>query len=215
VEHCCDSKTNELEILWSRQSRILWVVLAINSGMFVAEAFCGLLAGSAALLADSLDMLGDALVYGVSLAVIGRSPRARAAAATLKGAAMLLFGFGVLAEVAYKLSTQHVPDASIMSVTAAVALVANSICLVLLTRHRADDINMRSAWICSRNDLAANVGVILAAAGVLLTNTIWPDIVVGLLITGLFLASASRVLRQATRELRNVAVTAKSAQTAA
>ena len=205
MEHCCDTKTNELEVLWSRQSRILWVVLAINSGMFVAEAVAGLLAGSAALLADSLDMLGDALVYGVSLVVIGRSPRARAAAATLKGAVMLLFGFGVLAEVAYKLYTQHVPDASIMSVTAAIALVANSICLVLLTRHRSDDINMRSAWICSRNDLAANVGVILAAAGVFLTNTVWPDIIVGLLITGLFLVSASRVLRQAIGELRNVA----------
>jgi cation diffusion facilitator family transporter len=215
VEHCCDSKTNDVELLWSSQSRILWVVLAINSGMFVAEAFCGLLAGSAALLADSLDMLGDALVYGISLAVIGRSPRARAAAATLKGSVMLLFGCGVLAEVAYKLSTQHVPDASIMSVTAAVALVANSICLVLLTRHRADDINMRSAWICSRNDLAANVGVILAAAGVFLTNTIWPDIIVGLLITGLFLLSSLRVLRQAIGELRSVATTAKRAQSTA
>jgi cation diffusion facilitator family transporter len=204
VEHCCDSKSNELELLWSRQSRILWTVLAINSGMFVAEAVAGLVAGSAALLADSLDMLGDALVYGVSLVVIGRSQRARAGAATLKGAAMLLFGLAVLAEVAYKLYTGHVPNAAIMSVTAAFALVANSICLALLTRHRADDINMRSAWICSRNDLAANVGVILAAAGVFFTNTIWPDITVGLLITGLFLVSASRVLRQAISELRVV-----------
>jgi cation diffusion facilitator family transporter len=215
VEHCCDSKTNEVEVLWSRQSRILWVVLAINSGMFVAEAFCGLLAGSAALLADSLDMLGDALVYGVSLAVIGRSRKARAAAATLKGAAMLLFGVGVLAEVAYKLYTQHVPDASIMSMTAAVALVANSICLLLLTRHRSDDINMRSAWICSRNDLAANAGVILAAAGVFITNTIWPDIAVGLLITGLFLRSSLHVLRQAASELRVRTTAASQAEKAA
>jgi cation diffusion facilitator family transporter len=215
MEHCCDSKTHELEVLWSRQSRILWGVLAINSGMFVAEAFCGLLAGSAALLADSLDMLGDALVYGVSLAVIGRSRQARAAAATLKGAAMLLFGVGVLAEVAHKLYTQHVPDASIMSATAAVALVANSICLVLLTRHRADDINMRSSWICSRNDLAANVGVILAAAGVFFTNTVWPDVVVGLLITGLFLRSSVHVLRQAASELRVTATTSDKAEKAA
>lgn len=206
MEHCCNSNSNELDLLWARQSRILWVVLAINSGMFVAEAAAGLLAGSAALLADSLDMLGDALVYGVSLVVIGRSQRARAGAATLKGAVMLLFGIGVLAEVAYKLYARHVPDASIMSMTAAVALVANTICLVLLTRHRADDINMRSAWICSRNDLAANFGVILAAAGVFLTNTVWPDIVVGLLITGLFLVTSLRVLRQAIAEFR-VAVT--------
>jgi cation diffusion facilitator family transporter len=190
-------------------------VLAINSSMFVAEAAAGIWAGSAALLADSLDMLGDALVYGVSLVVIGRSQRARAGAAALKGAVMMLFGIGVLAEVAYKLFTQHVPDASIMSVTAAFALVANSICLFLLTRHRTDDINMRSAWICSRNDLAANIGVILAAASVFLTSTIWPDIAVGLLITGLFLVSSFRVLRQAIGELRTVAAPANHAQTAA
>ena len=202
MEHCCDTKSNDLDVLWVRQSRILWTVLAINAGMFIVEAAAGLVAGSAALLGDSLDMLGDALVYGVSLAVIGRSQRARAGAATLKGIAMLLFGVAVLAEVAYKLYTQRVPDASLMSVTAAVALTANSICLVLLTRHRADDINMRSAWICSRNDLAANVGVILAAAGVYLTSMVWPDIVVGLAITGLFLRSSFHVLRQAASELR-------------
>jgi Co/Zn/Cd efflux system component len=175
--------------------------------MFVAEAAAGLLAGSAALLADSLDMLGDALVYGVSLVVIGWSQRARAGAAALKGTVMLLFGLGVLAEVAYKLLTQLVPDASIMSITAALALVANSICLILLTRHRWDDINMRSAWICSRNDLVANVGVILAAGGVLLSNTNWPDIIVGLLITSLFLLSSIRVLRQSVGELRATVTT--------
>ena len=205
VEHCCDTKSNGLDVLWASQSRILWIVLAINAGMFVVEAAAGLIAGSAALLGDSLDMLGDALVYGVSLAVIGRSQRARAGAAAMKGTAMLLFGVAVLAEVVYKLYTQDVPNASIMSITAAAALAANSICLVLLTRHRADDINMRSAWICSRNDLIANAGVILAAAGVFLTNTIWPDIAVGLLITGLFLRSSIHVLRQATSELRRAA----------
>jgi len=202
VEHCCDTKSNELDVLWARQSRILWAVLAINAGMFVVEAAAGLVARSAALLGDSLDMLGDALVYGVSLAVIGRSQRARAGAAALKGTAMLLFGVAVLAEVAYKLYTQRIPDASLMSVTAAAALAANSICLVLLTRHRADDLNMRSAWICSRNDLAANVGVLLAAAGVYFTSTVWPDVVVGLLITALFLKSSFHVLRQATSALR-------------
>jgi Co/Zn/Cd efflux system component len=215
VEHCCDSKANELEILWSRQSRIVWVVLAINSTMFLAESMAGLLAGSAALLADSLDMLGDALVYGVSLAVIGRSPQSRAGAATLKGAVMLLFGFGVLAEVAYKLYSHDVPESVIMSVTAAVALVANSICLLLLTSHRTDDINMRSAWICSRNDLAANIGVILAAAGVFLTKSIWPDIIIGVLITGLFLTSSIRVLGQAISEWRDVSNSENQAERAA
>jgi cation diffusion facilitator family transporter len=207
MDHCCDSNANELEILWSRQTKILWVVLAINAGMFIAEALAGLLAGSAALLADSLDMLGDALVYGVGLLVIGRSQRARAGAAAVKGTAMLLFGIGVLAEVAYKVLMQRIPDASIMIITVTFALFANGNCLVLLTRHRSDDLNMRSAWICSRNDLAANVGVLLAAAGVFLTNTVWPDIAVGLLITGLFLGSSVRVLRQAVVELRTVTKT--------
>jgi Co/Zn/Cd efflux system component len=202
VEHCCNANASELDVLWSRQSRILRTVLAINALMFIVEAAAGLLAGSAALLGDSLDMLGDALVYGVSLAVIGRSPRARAGAAAMKGTAMLLFGIAVLADVGYKLYTQRTPDAALMSITAAIALAANSICLVLLTRHRADDINMRSAWICSRNDLAANIGVLLAAAGVFFTRSIWPDILVGLAITALFLRSSVHVLRQATNELR-------------
>jgi Co/Zn/Cd efflux system component len=215
VEHCCDSNAKHLEDLWSRQSRVLYVVLAINSGMFVAEAVAGLLAGSAALLADSLDMLGDALVYGVSLMVIGRSPRARAGAAAMKGIVMLLFATGVLAEVGYKLVTQRVPDATVMSLTAVFALVANGICLVLLTSHRGDDINMRSSWVCSRNDLAANVGVLLAAAGVFFTHSIWPDIVVGLLITGLFLGSSLRVLQQARHEMRSSASTAAQVETAA
>ena len=215
MEHCCNTKSNELDVLWARQSRILWTVLAINAGMFFVEAAAGLVAGSAALLGDSLDMLGDALVYGVSLAVIGRSQKARAGAAAMKGTAMLVFGIAVLAEVAYKLYTQRIPDASLMSITAAIALLANSICLLLLTRHRADDLNMRSVWICSRNDLAANIGVLLAAAGVFFTDTVWPDIVVGLLITGLFLCSSLHVLRQATSELRVTAAAPGGAERAA
>jgi cation diffusion facilitator family transporter len=202
VEHCCGAKSEELDALWSKQARTLWVVLAINAGMFVVEALAGLLAGSAALLADSLDMLGDALVYGVSLVVVGRNLHARSWAALLKGSAMLLIGMGVLAEVIYKLISREVPNAPLMGATGAVALLANSVCLMLLTRHRSDDINMRSAWVCSRNDIAANIGVLLAATGVFLTHTVWPDIAVGLLITGLFLWSAIGIVREAVAELR-------------
>ena len=181
---------------------MLWVVLAINAGMFVAEGVAGLVAGSAALLGDSLDMLGDTLVYGVSLLVIGRAARARSWAAMLKGCVMLLFGLGVLAEVIRRVISGEVPYAPIMTGMGVVALTANSICLLLLTRHRADDLNMRSAWICSRNDIAANVGVLMAAAGVFLTGSIWPDIAVGLVITALFLWSAIRIVREASAELR-------------
>jgi cation diffusion facilitator family transporter len=177
-------------------------VLAVNSGMFVAEAVAGLLAGSAALLADALDMLGDALVYGVSLLVVGRGHRARSWAALLKGSVMFLFGLAVLGEVIHKLIVREVPNALLMTGTAAAALLANGVCLVLLTRHRSDDLNMQSAWVCSRNDIAANLGVLLAAAGVSLTRTIWPDITVGLLITGVFLWSASRIMREAIAQLR-------------
>jgi cation diffusion facilitator family transporter len=202
VEHCCEGKADHLEVLWSRQARTLWVVLIINSAMFVVEAIAGLLAGSAALLADSLDMLGDALVYGVSLLVVGRSLRARSRAALLKGSVMLLFGVGVLAEVVHKLITREIPDSLLMVGTGAAALVANCICLALLTRHRSDDLNMESAWVCSRNDIAANVGVLIAAGAVFLTRTVWPDILVGLLITGLFVSSALRIVREALAELR-------------
>jgi Co/Zn/Cd efflux system component len=115
---------------------------------------------------------------------------------------MLLFGLGVLAEVIYKVVRGEVPNAPLMTGAGAVALLANCVCLVLLTRHRSDDLNMRSAWVCSRNDIAANVGVLLAAAGVFLTHTVWPDITIGLLITGLFLWSAIRIVREAIAELR-------------
>jgi cation diffusion facilitator family transporter len=202
VEHCCEARSDQLDVLWTRQARTLWIVLAINSAMFVAEVVVGWLAGSAAVLADSLDMLGDALVYGVSLLVVGRSLRARSWAALLKGSVMLLFGFGVLIEVLHKLISHEVPDAPLIAGIGAVALLANCVCLALLTSHRSDDLNMRSAWVCSRNDIAANVGVLLAAAGVFLTHTIWPDIAVGLLITGLFLWSALHIVQESIADLR-------------
>lgn len=201
MDDCCDKTPDQLETLWARQTRTLSIVLGINSVMFLMEALAGLLAGSAAVLADSLDMLGDALVYGVSLLVIRRSLRAKSWAALLKGSVMLAFGLGVLAEVVHKLIVRDVPDAPLMVGAGAAALLANCVCLALLTSHRSDDLNMQSAWVCSRNDIAANSGVLLAAAGVFLTGTVWPDIVIGALITALFLWSALRVVRQAAKEL--------------
>jgi Co/Zn/Cd efflux system component len=202
VEHCCHANETALAELWSRQVRTLSIVLAINSAMFLAEVIAALAAGSVALLADSLDMLGDALVYGFSLYVVGRSKPWRAGAALLKGALMLLFGLGVLAEIIWKLMTREVPIAPLMGMMGLVALAANGLCLYLLTRHRHDDLNMRSTWLCSRNDIVANLGVLLAAAGVYWFHAIWPDVVVSLVITVLFICSAAEVVRDSWREMR-------------
>jgi cation diffusion facilitator family transporter len=202
MDSCCQDKSCELEALRGSQSRTLWMVLGINGGMFGLELIIGLVAGSTALLADSLDMLGDALVYGFSLYVVGRSARWRASAALLKGIIMAGFGLIVLAQAGYRLISPEVPDFQLMGITGALALVANITCLLLLTRHRNDDLNMRSTWLCSRNDIIANVGVLVAAASVLATSSMWPDLVVGLLITVVFMRTALYVVRQAVNELR-------------
>jgi Co/Zn/Cd efflux system component len=160
-------------------SRVLWIVLAINVAMFMVEGPAGLLAHSTSLLADSLDMLGDALVYGFSLFVLARSLRWQAAAALAKGAFMLAFGLAVLAEAAYKAFHPVMPGVKTMGIVGAVALAANIVCFSLLYRHRADNRNMSSTWLCSRNDLIANAGVLVAAGTAYLLASRWPDIIVG------------------------------------
>jgi Co/Zn/Cd efflux system component len=192
MDDCC-----EIRPVHARQRRTLHVVLWINAVMFGAELVAALVAHSTALLADSVDMLGDALVYGFSLHVIGRAPAWQTRAALLKGIIMAGFGVGVLVEVATKLAWGLVPEAGIMWVVALVALLANTSVLLLLWRHRADDVNMRAAWLCSRNDVIANGGVLLAALGVGVSGSIWPDVSVGLAIAALFGLSAVSVIRQA------------------
>lgn len=199
---CCQDKSCEVEALRKGQSKVLWTVLGINGSMFVVELLAGLLAGSVALLADSLDMLGDTLVYSFSLFVIGKAAHWRARSALLKGGIMAVFGLGVLGQGVYKLFVPATPEAGLMGLTALVALAANGVCLYLLTRHRADDINMRSTWLCSRNDIVANSGVIVAALATALTSSIWPDLLISLLITVVFLRSALTVVTEAVRELR-------------
>ncbi|NNG17466.1 MAG: cation transporter [Gemmatimonadales bacterium] len=170
--------------------------------MFVVELGAGVLAGSVALQADSLDMLGDALVYGFSLAVVGRAVFWQSRAALLKGSIMLLFGLGVLGQVVIKILSGVPPSPDIVSVTGALALAANGVCVALLFRHRADDINMHSTWLCSRNDIIANASVILSALGVFVFASIWPDVLVSLGIVALFLHSAANVLGAAAAEMR-------------
>ncbi len=201
MDHCCHTNPDMLAALRERQKGVLQIVLAINAVMFMAEFIAGLLAHSTALLADSLDMLGDALVYGLSLYALHRSSRWRAGAALTKGVIMGVFGVGVVIEAVMKMMAGVVPEGSIMGVFGTLALVANVSCLVLLMRHRTDDLNMRSTWVCSRNDVIANSGVLLAAAGVAMTGAAWPDILIGLLIAGLFLSSAWDVMRASLSEL--------------
>jgi cation diffusion facilitator family transporter len=201
---CCNDKACEIEALRRRQSSTLRAVLGINAVMFAVELTAGLLAGSVSLVADSLDMLGDALVYGFSLYVVARGKRMKAVSALFKGGIMAAFGLWVLGQAIYKLAVPQVPVFEAIGVVGALALAANSLCLVLLWRHRAEDINMRSVWFCSRNDIVANVSVLFAALGVWLTNSGWPDILVGLAIAALFLRSAMSVLRGSIAELRTI-----------
>jgi Co/Zn/Cd efflux system component len=186
----------------ARQRRVLQLVLAINTVMFVVELGAGLRAHSTALLADSVDMLGDAIVYAFSLYVIGRGSVWQARGAVLKGSIMAAFGVGVVAEVALKLARGVVPSATLMSGVGVLALAANAAALALLWRRRGDDVNMRSAWLCSRNDVAANVGVLAAAGGVALTGSAWPDVAIGGAIAALFVTAAVEVIRAGGRQLR-------------
>ena len=201
MDSCCEDKACELEELRKQQSNVLWVVFAINAFMFALEFSIGFIAGSVALLADSLDMLGDTLVYGFSLFAITRSESWKVHAALLKGGIMLIFGLGVLGQATYKFFLNGIPDAQVMGITSLVALAANTTCLFLLMGHRNDDLNMRSTWLCSRNDIIANTGALLAAVGVYLTVSRWPDLIIGLIITIVFLKSAWYVLREAIGQL--------------
>jgi cation diffusion facilitator family transporter len=202
MDDCCGQKADELAALRGEHKKVLVAVLIINAVLFVVEAAAGFWANSTALLADSLDMLGDSLVYGFSLYVLSRGALWKARAALLKGVIMALFAMGVLIELVYKLLSGIVPSAETMGFIGALVLLGNGICFLLLFRHRSDDLNMRSTWLCSRNDIVANVAVLAAAAGVGIFNSAWPDILVGAAIATLFLKSAFSVLSESFRELR-------------
>lgn len=198
---CCEDKGCEVTALRESHSRVLWAVLIINALMFVVEVYSGIVAHSTALLADSLDMLGDAIVYGFSLFVLAKSLRWQAVAAVIKGVFMLAFGVGVLLEAVYKVLNPVVPNAELMGTIGSLALVANLVCFGMLYRHRSDNLNMSSTWLCSRNDLIANVGVLIAAGASYWLTSRWPDIAVGTLIAGLFLHSSVSVLKDALKDL--------------
>lgn len=204
ADHCCHAKGTELERLAAQadQRRVLLIVLALNATMFVAEFTAGLIAGSVALVADSVDMLGDALIYGVSLYALSRSARWKAGAALAKGLFILFLGAAILVELGAKVAAGVPPRSDLMLIFAGLALAANLVCVRLLWRFRAQDVNMSSTFECSRNDAIANVGVIVAALGVAMSGEAWPDLVVGAAIALLFLRSAFGVTFGAWRSLR-------------
>lgn len=198
---CCDGDDGALVALRNRQGTVLWTVLGINAVLFVVEFGVGWWARSTALLADSLDMLGDAFVYAFSLWVLHRGTRWRARAALSKGVVQLVFGLLVLCQAAWRAVDGTPPVADAMALMGLVALAGNTWAFALLWRHRSDDINMTSTWLCSRNDLIANVAVLVAAAAVWQLDSVWPDVIVGVAIAVLFLRTARDVIRDARSEL--------------
>lgn len=186
------------------QARILKIVLAVNAGMFLVEGAAGLLFHSVALLGDSLDMLEDALVYALSLYVLDRGPAWKIRAAFIKGGIMFALGASVLGQTVRHAFSGVIPEAGGMGAIGLLALAANALCLSLLYRHRGDDLNMRSTWLCSRNDVIANVGVMLAAVLVRWLGSPWPDIVMGGAISAMILASSVGILQEARREMKEM-----------
>jgi cation diffusion facilitator family transporter len=202
MKHCCEDKASALEAMRDRQGRTLKVVLALNAAMFVIELTGGLLGRSTALLGDALDMFGDAAVYGLSLYVLHKGAVWRGKASVVKGLVMTLLGTAVLVEAVVKALRQTVPHVETMGVIGLLALAANVGCVVLLVRHRADDVNMRSAWICSRNDIVANGAVLGAALAVGVSGSWWPDVLVGAGIATLFVWTGISVVRDGLGAIR-------------
>jgi cation diffusion facilitator family transporter len=202
---CCGNGAT-FEGLSADYRRRLWAVIAINAGMFVVEMSAGALAGSQALQADALDFLGDALTYGISLAVIGAALPVRAWAAFAKGVSLTLMGLWVLGATAYHVLVLGIPRAEVMGIVGFLALAANIASVLLLVRYKDGDANVRSVWLCSRNDAIGNVAVMLAAVGVWATATRWPDLIVAAIMAGLFLYSSAQILRQSLRELKRGAL---------
>jgi cation diffusion facilitator family transporter len=201
MKDCCEGKAAALAALREKQGHVLKVVLGLNAAMFLVEITMGIVGRSTSLVADSLDMFGDAVVYAVSLYALHRSEAWKARVSLLKGSLMALLAVGALFEAARKALVGAAPEAPTMGLVGLLALAVNVACLLLLLRHRSDDINMSSAWVCSRNDIVSNVGVLIAAGAVSVSGSKWPDVVIGSGIALYVLASALAVFRGARRVL--------------
>lgn len=191
----------------------LWAVIALNASMFAVEMGGGVMAGSQALQADALDFLGDTLTYGMSLAVIGLSLRVRATAALIKGATLALMGLWVFGATIWHAFVLGTPRAEVMGLIGFLALATNVVSVLILLKYKDGDANVRSVWLCSRNDAIGNVAVMFAALGVWSTATGWPDVIVAAILASLFLNSASKILRQALGEWRSTHAPVADAKT--
>ncbi len=200
----CHGGVPRFDGLDPRYKRVLWMVIGVNGAMFLTEMIAGQLAGSQALKADALDFLGDAVTYGLSLAVIGAALQTRAAAALFKGLSLSLMAFWVLGSTIYHTIVLGLPSAELMGGIAVLALAANVASVLMLMRYKDGDANVRSVWLCSRNDAIGNAAVMIAAAGVRGTGTAWPDLGVAALMAAIFAASSTQILRQAWAEYRDV-----------
>lgn len=199
---CCDDEDCALERLRDRQRGTLQIVLGINAVMFAVIVVAALYSGSSALLSDSLDNLGDAITYGLSLYAVSRSEATKARVALFKGALIFLAASGIAVQIMSKLIHPTVPIFEVMGIFSLLSLAANLLCLFLLWRHREEDVNMSSVWECSRNDIATNLSVFVTAGAVWFTGSGWPDIVVAACLVLLLMRSSIRVFVSAKAALR-------------
>lgn len=207
MSRCCgDDLCSSQRPAEGRWRLALWLALAINAGMFAVEGVAGLLSGSASLQADALDFLGDAANYAISLGVVGMALVWRARAALLKGVTMLAFGSWVAGVTLWGMWNGQTPAAEVMGVIGFMALIANVVTAIMLFRFRNGDANMRSVWICSRNDAIGNLAVMIAALGVFGTGTRWPDLAVAAIMAGLALQGGWIIVQQARAELKSTRV---------
>ena len=202
MSDCASACEEGLGQLAKNHQLVLGLAFTINLGMFFIEAIYGWLSESRALFADSLDMLGDAILLGSSLFVVQRSEKWRTWVSLIKGLVMGMFSFFILASVIYKFLYPGLPEAFTMGIVGGLALAANLFCAFLLYRYRSDDINMKSAWLCTRNDVLANLGILVAAWGVAYTQSFWPDLFVGTLISILVFRSSLEIIQEASIILR-------------
>ena len=201
-DDCCPTGVPVFDGMSPRYRLILWIVIGLNGVMFVAEMAAGRLAGSQALKADALDFLADTVTYGLSLAVIGASPRTRATAALAKGLSLCVMALWVFGSTVYQTFVLGLPRAELMGVIGLLALMANLGSVLLLRPDKDGDANVRSIWLCSRNDAIGNIIVMVAALAVWGTATAWPDLLVAAVMAGVFLTSSAQILRQAWSERR-------------
>jgi len=196
---CCEN-TAKFDGISDDYKRRLWIVIALNAVMFIVEITAGQLAKSQALQADALDFLGDSVTYAISLAVIGTSIKVRTNAALFKGVSLFIMGLWVLAVTLYRVFYAETPEAEIMGSIGFLALMTNLASVLILVSYKDGDANVRSVWLCSRNDAIGNVAVMVAALSVWGTASRWPDLVVAAIMSGLFISSATQIVRQALKE---------------